>query len=113
MEIKQGKDKFSKAKLLNKRAIFPSFFTLIDLSETKVGQQFPELFNPGSGGKSKKKGPNKNKSAFQPLKNPCLALNELKPGLEYKLLEQTGPVHMPKFKIAIELDGQTFTGEGR
>jgi len=81
--------------------------------ETKVGQQFPELFNPGSGGKSKKKGPNKNKSAFQPLKNPCLALNELKPGLEYKLLEQTGPVHMPKFKIAIELDGQTFTGEGR
>ena len=112
MEIKQGKDKFSKAQLLNKRAIFPSFFTLIDLSETKVGQQFPELFNPGSGGK-KKKGPNKNKSAFQPLKNPCLALNELKPGLEYKLLEQTGPVHMPKFKIAIELDGQTFTGEGR
>ena len=83
----------------------------ISFSDTKA-PQFPELFTPGSGSK-KKKGTNKNKSAFQPLKNPCLALNELKPGLEYKLLEQSGPVHMPKFKISIELDGQTFTGEGR
>ena len=68
---------------------------------------FPELFS--NNGKKKKK----SKSAFQPLKNPCLALNELRPGLEYKLLEQTGPVHMPTFKIAIDLDGQIFTGEGR
>ena len=84
----------------------------ISFSDTKVAQ-FPELFSPGSDRSKKKKGINKNKSAFQPLKNPCLALNELKSGLEYKLLEQSGPVHMPKFKIAIELDGQTFTGEGR
>ena len=42
-----------------------------------------------------------------------MALNELRPGLEYKLLEQSGPVHMPTFKIAIDLDGQIFTGEGR
>lgn len=63
-----------------------------------------------SNGKKKKA---KAKSAFQPLKNPCLALNELRPGLEYKLLEQTGPVHQPTFKIAIDLDGQIFTGEGR
>jgi dsRNA-specific ribonuclease len=53
------------------------------------------------------------KSAFQPLKNPCLALNELKPGLEYKVVEQKGPVHQPIFVISIELDGQTFSGEGR
>ena len=86
----------------------------ISFSDTKVAT-FPELFSPGSDRdrSKKKKGVNKNKSAFQPLKNPCLALNELKSGLEYKLLEQSGPVHMPKFKIAIELDGQTFTGEGR
>jgi len=80
--------------------------------DTKVAQ-FPDLFSPGSDRSKKKKGVNKNKSAFQPLKNPCLALNELKSGLEYKLLEQSGPVHMPKFKIAIELGEQTFTGEGR
>ena len=73
--------------------------------------QFPELFQAANGGKKKK--PKKNKPAFQPLKNPCLALNELKPGIAYNLVEQAGPVHMPKFKIAIELDGQTFTGEGR
>ena len=74
---------------------------------------FPELFNPGPPAGTKKKKGVKAKCAFQPLKNPCLALNELKPGIEYKLLEQTGPVHMPTFKIAIELDGQVFTGEGR
>ena len=78
---------------------------------------FPELFTPPSGGGAgknpKKSKPNKTKCAFQPLKNPCLALNELKPGIEYKLLEQTGPVHMPTFKIVIELNGQVFTGEGR
>ena len=78
--------------------------------------QFPDLFAPGGGAggrvkKKTKKGPPK--SAFQPLKNPCLALNELRPGLEYKLIEQTGPVHMPTFKISIEFDGRTFTGEGR
>ena len=71
--------------------------------------RFPELFL--NNGKKAKKA--KAKSAFQPLKNPCLALNELRPGLEYKLLEQTGPVHQPTFKIAIDLDGQIFTGEGR
>ena len=73
--------------------------------------KFPELF--ATPGKKKKANVNKNKSAFQPLKNPCLALNELKPGLEYKLMDKTGPVHAPVFKIAIELDGQTFSGEGR
>merc|ERR1712062_666034 len=72
-------------------------------SKTVPSMHFPELFS----------GNNTNKSAFQPLKNPCLALNELRPGLEYKLLEQSGPVHMPTFKIAIDLDGQIFTGEGR
>ena len=72
---------------------------------------FPELFSGNNTNNGKKK--KKSKSAFQPLKNPCLALNELRPGLEYKLLEQSGPVHMPTFKIAIDLDGQIFTGEGR
>ena len=79
-------------------------------SITVPSMHFPELFSNNTNNGKKKK---KSKSAFQPLKNPCLALNELRPGLEYKLLEQSGPVHMPTFKIAIDLDGQIFTGEGR
>lgn len=81
----------------------------ISLPEAKVN--FPELFIP-SGGKKKQK-QKSTKGAFQPLKNPCLALNELRPGLEYKVADQIGPVHMPTFKISIELDGKTFVGEGR
>ncbi len=47
------------------------------------------------------------------LKNPCVALNELKPGLEYKVVEQKGPVHMPTFVMEISIDGKVFRGEGR
>merc|ERR1712029_426602 len=75
-------------------------------SKTVPSMHFPELFSHGTNNGKKKK---KSKSAFQPLKNPCLALNELRPGLEYKLLEQSGPVHMPTFKIAIDLDGQIYS----
>ena len=74
----------------------------------------------GSGDKSaannksnKKKSPGRTRPAFQPMKSPCLALNELKPGIEYKVCGQEGPVHMPTFKISVELDGNTFVGEGR
>lgn len=53
-------------------------------------------------------------AAIRSLGNPCSTLNKLKPGLEYKLLEHTGPDHDPKFKMAIELEGgKIFIGEGR
>ena len=93
----------------NRDTLFTIYLTIF-FSITVPSMHFPELFSNNTNNGKKKK---KSKSAFQPLKNPCLALNELRPGLEYKLLEQSGPVHMPTFKIAIDLDGQIFTGEGR
>lgn len=74
---------------------------------------FPELHKPGNNKSNKKKSPGRTRPAFQPMKSPCLALNELKPGIEYKVVGQDGPVHMPTFKISVELDGNTFIGEGR
>ena len=94
----------------NNRDTLLTIYLTIFFSITVPSMHFPELFSNNTNNGKKKK---KSKSAFQPLKNPCLALNELRPGLEYKLLEQSGPVHMPTFKIAIDLDGQIFTGEGR
>jgi len=85
----------------------------VEKGDEESKAKFPELFNSGKKQKKGGGGANKNKSAFQPLKNPCLALNELKPGIEYKLLDKTGPVHAPIFKIQIDLDEKTFTGEGR
>uniref|UniRef100_A0A8C2FHM7 DRBM domain-containing protein n=1 Tax=Cyprinus carpio TaxID=7962 RepID=A0A8C2FHM7_CYPCA len=41
-----------------------------------------------------------------------MQLNEIKPGLQYKLLSQTGPVHAPVFIMTIEVNGQLFEGSG-
>lgn len=45
-------------------------------------------------------------------KNALMQLNEIKPGLQYKLLSQTGPVHAPVFAMSVEVNGQRFEGTG-
>ena len=48
-----------------------------------------------------------------PNKNAVVALNELRPGLEYALVEERGPIHDPTFVIQITVNGQVFVGQGR
>ncbi|XP_028360834.1 double-stranded RNA-specific editase 1 isoform X1 [Phyllostomus discolor] len=45
-------------------------------------------------------------------KNALMQLNEIKPGLQYSLLSQTGPVHAPLFVMSVEVNGQVFEGSG-
>ncbi|XP_041824473.1 double-stranded RNA-specific editase B2 [Melanotaenia boesemani] len=45
-------------------------------------------------------------------KNALVQLNELRPGLQYRVVSQTGPVHAPLFSIAVEVNGITFEGSG-
>ncbi|XP_064135635.1 double-stranded RNA-specific editase 1 isoform X2 [Loxodonta africana] len=45
-------------------------------------------------------------------KNALMQLNEIKPGLQYTLLSQTGPVHAPLFIMSVEVNGQVFEGSG-
>ncbi|XP_040842529.1 double-stranded RNA-specific editase 1 [Ochotona curzoniae] len=45
-------------------------------------------------------------------KNALMQLNEVKPGLQYTLLSQTGPVHAPLFVMSVEVNGQVFEGSG-
>lgn len=40
-------------------------------------------------------------------------LNELRSKLEYKLVSQDGPVHMPLFTMSVEVDGEIHIGRGR
>ncbi|KAB0366096.1 hypothetical protein FD755_014235 [Muntiacus reevesi] len=84
------------------------------------------LSNGGSGGTSRKRaldeGSNghakfrlkKRRRAPGPAlpKNALMQLNEIKPGLQYTLLSQTGPVHAPLFLMSVEVNGQVFEGSG-
>ncbi|KAG7255650.1 hypothetical protein CRUP_030015 [Coryphaenoides rupestris] len=45
-------------------------------------------------------------------KNALVQLNELRPGLQYRLVSQTGPVHAPVFCIAVDVNGLAFEGTG-
>lgn len=45
-------------------------------------------------------------------KNALVQLNELRPGLQYRMVSQTGPVHAPVFSFAVEVNGLTFEGTG-
>ncbi|XP_062391712.1 interleukin enhancer-binding factor 3a [Sardina pilchardus] len=41
-----------------------------------------------------------------------LKLNKMRPGLLYRLVSQTGPVHMPIFTMAVDIDGETYEASG-
>lgn len=44
--------------------------------------------------------------------NNLMRLNQYKPGLQYRLASQTGPVHEPVFTMAVEVDGQSYEASG-
>ena len=46
-------------------------------------------------------------------KNAVVALNEIRPGLAYSIVDQRGPVHDPTFVMEVVVNGETFRGEGR
>ena len=47
------------------------------------------------------------------MKNAVVTLHEIKPEIQYKIVEQSGPLHEPNFVIEADLNGQTYRGEGR
>ncbi|CAH1774043.1 unnamed protein product [Owenia fusiformis] len=63
-----------------------------------------------SGDEPKKKKKKKKSLGPQIPKNALMQLNEIKPGLEFKLMGQTGPVHAPEFVMSVEVNGETFEG---
>uniref|UniRef100_A0A9J7YP35 Adenosine deaminase RNA specific B1a n=1 Tax=Cyprinus carpio carpio TaxID=630221 RepID=A0A9J7YP35_CYPCA len=101
---------------------------LDNLSSKEVLGEGPHLTNGNARGLSRKrpleegnKGhghskfrPKKRRKPQGPVlpKNALMQLNEIKPGLQYKLLSQTGPVHAPVFVMTVEVNGQLFEGSG-
>ncbi|KAM9311384.1 interleukin enhancer-binding factor 3 isoform 2-T2 [Gastrophryne carolinensis] len=63
--------------------------------------------------KKKKKIQKKDEKSEPPqAMNALMKLNQLKPGLQYKLISQTGPVHAPIFTMSVEVDDKTFEASG-
>ncbi|XP_050407486.1 double-stranded RNA-specific editase 1 isoform X2 [Patella vulgata] len=46
-------------------------------------------------------------------KNALMQLNEIKPGLEFQFVSQTGPVHAPTFTMSVEVNNTKFEGAGQ
>lgn len=100
----------------------------LDNVSSKEGSGMPEQLPNGSGGGGRKRPleegnnghthpkfkPKKRKKTPGPVlpKNALMQLNEIKPGLQYKLQSQTGPVHAPVFVMTVEVNGQLFEGSG-
>nr|XP_012635489.1 double-stranded RNA-specific editase 1 [Microcebus murinus] len=71
------------------------------------------LLEEGSGGHAKFRLKKRRRMPGPVLpKNALMQLNEIKPGLQYTLLSQTGPVHAPLFVMSVEVNGQVFEGSG-
>uniref|UniRef100_A0A8C5GT87 Interleukin enhancer binding factor 3 n=1 Tax=Gouania willdenowi TaxID=441366 RepID=A0A8C5GT87_GOUWI len=62
--------------------------------------------------KKKKKVQKKYKAEPPQAMNALMRLNQLKPGLPYKLISQTGPVHVPVFTMSVQVNGKTFEASG-
>nr|CAD7404858.1 unnamed protein product [Timema cristinae] len=83
------------------------------------------LLTDSSEGLPARKKRKKSVSAQSQPKNAVCALNELRPGLAYTTVDQSGPVHAPTFTVSVEMfilkpphycpqvNGQTYTGQGR
>ncbi|XP_026176976.1 spermatid perinuclear RNA-binding protein-like isoform X2 [Mastacembelus armatus] len=44
--------------------------------------------------------------------NALMRLNQIHPGLQYRLLSQSGPVHAPVFTMSVEIQGCTYQATG-
>ncbi|XP_076841246.1 double-stranded RNA-specific editase 1a isoform X2 [Brachyhypopomus gauderio] len=80
-----------------------------------LGQGRKRPLEEGSNGHAHVKfRPKKRKKAPGPVlpKNALMQLNEIRPGLQYRLASQTGPVHAPVFAMTVEVNGQLFEGSG-
>ncbi|CAG5919336.1 unnamed protein product [Menidia menidia] len=44
--------------------------------------------------------------------NALMRLNQIHPGLQYRLLSQSGPVHAPVFTMSVEVQGTTYQATG-
>ena len=48
----------------------------------------------------------------KPIKNAVMQLNDMYKGLEFHVVDRTGPDHCPFFKVSVDIEGQKYEGSG-
>ncbi|XP_064644434.1 double-stranded RNA-specific editase 1-like isoform X2 [Lineus longissimus] len=85
-------------------------------AEEEAEEEHAEEMEDDDEDSDKKKSPRRKKRKKVPgprlPKNALMQLNEIKPGLVFKMVTQSGPVHAPTFTMSVEVNGQTFEGNG-
>ena len=91
-------------------------FFLLSVSDDSGTMHGKKRGHPGEGGgmpKKKKGGYNLPPPGQMGMpKNALMQLNELKPGIQYRFLSQSGPIHSPMFTMSVDVNGETYTGTG-
>ncbi|KAL8174175.1 UNVERIFIED_CONTAM: hypothetical protein K2H54_039823 [Gekko kuhli] len=95
--------------------------TCQEQQRSKRGAGSSALKRPFEDGLGEEKDPNKKMkrnlrkildSKAIDLMNALMRLNQIRPGLQYKLLSQSGPVHAPVFTMSVDVDGTTYEASG-
>ncbi|XP_026883954.1 interleukin enhancer-binding factor 3a isoform X2 [Electrophorus electricus] len=88
-------------------------------SDLQYPPQIPSPYTPkrtleahAEGDASKRKAKFPRKEGRTEPANALMKLHQLRPGLLYRLVSQTGPDHTPHFTMAIEVDGTTYEASG-
>ena len=79
----------------------------VQMEDATQGQKRP-LGEDGGEKKPKKKRKSGGGGGIPLPKNALMQLNEMRPGLEYTVVSQSGPVHAPMFTMSVTVDGQVF-----
>ena len=95
----------------------PSIFSAFDDSKDMEAVPKPETELPSNGSPpltvSPGTGPEPPPAANDSSKNPIMTLNELKPGLKYELVGETGQSHSKNFIMSVQVDDKVFQGYAR
>ncbi|XP_049791695.1 double-stranded RNA-specific editase Adar-like isoform X1 [Schistocerca nitens] len=111
VSVMKGNDTFHEENALTASAVVEGNTLNKDVLHPASGikRELPEEFPDASPAKKKRK---KTVAVSQP-KNAVCALNELRPGLVYTTVNMSGPVHAPTFTVQVQVNGQSFQGQGR
>lgn len=84
----------------------------VDTPDVVFKREADEISEVAPPRKKKKRNP-ANLNRLPTPKNAVCTLNEISPGLVYTFVSQQGPVHLPTFTVSVQLNGDTFEGQGR